>query len=311
MTIQDFLKYIRYELNYSAHTVLSYKTDLDHFIDYLTRNGLTGHAAAVSSRDEAEQLLPQVSQRDIRAWMLERAAAGDSPRTTRRRVQAVRALYHCMASRGEVEENPAADVEMARVRKKLPSYMRQDRMDKLMDEQVDETDFIAVRDHLMVMTLYETGMRRAELIGMLDADVDTNACQLKVHGKRDKDRIIPFTAEMRHWIGLYRELRREQATPTCGQFFVRPCGGPLYPSLVYNVVHRALMQAGGGNKYSPHVLRHTFASVMLNGGAQLTSVKSLLGHQSLAATQVYTHITFSELKHNYKLAHPRATKKGG
>ena len=178
-------------------------------------------------------------------------------------------------------------------------------------DDIDLADFTAVRNKLMLMMFYETGIRRAELIGLTDANVDTSAMQIKVHGKRNKDRIVPFGSELLGWIERYRHLRLQQVECVCDEFFVRENGKALYPSLVYNVVHDALQAAGGTDKFSPHVLRHSFASAMLNNGAQLNNVKELLGHESLAATQVYTHITFSELKDNYQSAHPRALKKGG
>ena len=140
--------------------------------------------------------------------------------------------------------------------------------------------------------------------------MDTDKRELKVRGKRDKDRIVPFGDELAGAVEHYRTLRT-QLWPECGNLLVTLRGKPLYPSLVYHVVHNALATAGGTGKLSPHVLRHTFASVMLNSGAELNSVKELLGHESLAATQVYTHVTLSELQHNYELAHPRALKKGG
>ena len=188
--------------------------------------------------------------------------------------------------------------------------VRETSVDSLLDSDIDMDDFEQVRNRLIVMMLYETGMRRAELIGLRDANVDTGKMELKVHGKRDKDRIIPFGTELAQWIDSYRRLRDQQAVG-CDSFFVRPTGEPLYPMLVYRVVKELLSQAGVSSKRSPHVLRHTFATAMLNNGASLNSVKELLGHESLATTQIYTHVTFSELKNNYKLAHPRALKKGG
>mgnify|MGYP000003636719 CR=1 FL=1 len=298
MTIEGFLKYLRYELNYSVHTVLSYKNDLDQFSGFL-------------GGDENESFkLANASQSDVRRWMMARSNAGDAPRTIRRKVQAVRALYKYMERIGEIDDNPADEVELAKVPQRLPSYMRTEAMDTLIDEAVDESDFEAVRNKLMVMMLYETGIRRAELIDLLDVNVDARKMEMKVHGKRDKDRVVPFGDELLRWITIYRKLRDDVAIG-CETFFICKSGKPLYASLVYKVVHEALKQVGGSNKFSPHVLRHSFASAMLNHGAELNNVKELLGHESLAATQVYTHITFSELKENYQSAHPRALKKGG
>ena len=230
--------------------------------------------------------------------------------TLRRRVQALRALYRYLLRKNFVTVNPAAQVELAKLPKPLPKLVREKTVDALLDAEVDDDDFAQVRDRLIVMLFYETGIRLSELIGLQDAAVDTVKCELKVHGKRDKDRLVPFGTELAQGVDRYRALRNA-LKPECGNLLVTAKGKPLYPSLVYHVVHDGLVQAGGTGKLSPHVLRHTFASVMLNRGAQLNSVKELLGHESLAATQVYTHVTLSELQHNYELAHPRALKKGG
>ena len=297
-TRERFLQHIRLELNQSDLTVKAYGRDLEQ-LEYF----LSGHGRRAVEWGSVEPA-------DIRAWLVELSRHGDGPRTLRRKVQSVRALYKWLMWQGEAAANPAADVELAKLPRQLPHTVRQSSLDELLDSPVDMTDADAVRNRLMVMMLYETGMRRAELIGLQDACVDTQKCELKVHGKRDKDRIIPFGHELQRWIEAYRLLRTE-AYGRCQPFFVRREGKPLYPSLVYNVVHSALASVGGGSKLSPHVLRHTFASAMLNDGADLDSVKELLGHESLAATQVYTHVTFSELKDSYKHAHPRALKKGG
>ena len=300
MQIEDFLKYIRYELNLSACTVLSYSTDLRQFAEYLT--GGTGEGLDVAS----------VTAGDIRAWIAHLSKRGVSARSIRRKVQAVRAFYRYLIKRGDAIENPAADVELAKLRKPLPVFVREENINTLLDEEVDAGEFVEVRDKLIVMMLYTTGIRRAELIGLRDADVDVAKREMKVLGKRDKERIVPFGAELAEWIGRYRELRDKKAASTAtGAFFVRPSGEALYPMLVQRIVKEKLVEAGGSPRQSPHVLRHTFASAMLNGGASLNSVKELLGHESLAATQVYTHITVRELKSNYEHAHPRATKKGG
>ena len=295
--IDKYLQYIKLELNLSEHTQVAYGNDLRQWEQFLTGGG--------------EQLdVASVTASDIRAWLLQLSGSGDSARTIRRKVQAVRSFYKWLMRNGTVVVNPAASVELARVPKRLPQLVREDSVDSLLDSKIDDADFEQVRNRLIVMMLYETGMRRGELIGLLDKNVDTAKGELKVHGKRDKDRIIPFGTELADWIEKYRSLRDDQALEG-EHFFVRESGEPLYPMLVYRIVREALTEAGVTSKRSPHVLRHTFATAMLNDGATLNSVKELLGHESLATTQIYTHVTFSELKNNYKLAHPRALKKGG
>lgn len=295
--IDKYLQYIKLELNLSEHTQVAYGNDLRQWEQFLTGGG--------------EQLdVASVTASDIRAWLLQLSGSGDSARTLRRKVQAVRSFYKWLMRNGTVVVNPASSVELARIPKRLPQLVREDSVDSLLDSKIDDSDFKQVRNRLIVMMLYETGMRRAELIGLLDKNVDTAKGELKVHGKRDKDRIIPFGTELADWIEKYRSLRDDQALAS-EHFFVRESGEPLYPMLVYRIVREALTEAGVMSKRSPHVLRHTFATAMLNDGAALNSVKELLGHESLATTQIYTHVTFSELKNNYKLAHPRALKKGG
>lgn len=296
MLIDRFLKYISFECNLSKLTAKAYETDLRQFAQFLATAG-----------DGIE--IAKAGQANVRAWVMWLSRHGETQSTVRRKIQALRAFYKWLLQRGSIEKSPVANLELARLPKRLPCFMREPTMNMVLDRPIDDNDFEAVRNRLMLLMLYLTGMRRAELIGLLDSNVDTTICQLKVHGKRDKERIIPFGDELAASIARYRRLREEQVGKGADSFFVTAAGRPVYASLVYRVVHEALEQAGATGKLSPHVLRHSFASSMLNHGAELNAVKELLGHESLAATQVYTHVTFSELKHSYKLAHPRALKK--
>ena len=295
--IDNYLQFIRLEKNLSPHTVVAYRCDLEQWEQFLT-----GGKEALDVKS--------VTTGDIRAWMLHLNKQGDSARTMRRKVQAVRSFYKWLMKQGMASDSPAAAVELARIPKRLPQLVRSSSMDELLDQEIDETDFVQVRNRLIVMMLYETGIRRAELLDLLDRNVDTASGELKVHGKRDKDRIIPFGTELAQAIDSYR-LLRDELVRGCEHFFVKEDGNPLYPMLVYRIVHRALQEVGVTSKRSPHVLRHSFATAMLNDGAAINSVNELRGHESLATTQIYTHVTFSELKNNYKLAHPRALNKGG
>ena len=296
-TVERFLQYMRHERNLSERTVDRYRRDLEQWMAFAAPGG-------------QEMDLPSVTANDVRAWLMNRAERGEKPATLRVHLQAIRALFRYLMRKCVVKANPAMTVELAKLAKPLPSFVRESTVDAVLDADIDDQDFTQVRDRLIVMLFYETGIRLSELIGLQDAAVDTAKRELKVRGKRDKDRIVPFGSELASALDHYRSLRAE-VRPECGNLLVTARGRALYPSLVYHVVHNALLTAGGTGKLSPHVLRHTFASVMLNSGAELNSVKELLGHESLAATQVYTHVTLSELQHNYELAHPRALKKGG
>lgn len=299
MKISRFLQYLQYERYFSPLTVKAYSLDLRQLADFLTAGKEAFHPADVRASD-------------LRSWMVHLASRGNGPASVRRKMQSVRAFFRWMVKEGEMEVSPAAGIELAKLPKRLPHVVREENMDTLLDAPLPEdADFETVRNRLVVAILYETGIRRAELLGLLDKDVDTVTCRMKVHGKRNKDRIIPFGEELRRLIDAYRVLRAQLEAGTDEELLLTTKGRRMYPSLVYNVVHDALGEVGVNGRKSPHVLRHSFATAMLNDGAEINSVKEMLGHESLVATQVYTHITFSELKHNYQLAHPRALKKGG
>ena len=297
MNLESFLRYLRYEKNYSSYTALFYQRDLEQFVTFRS-----------SLRSDASEM--PVESDDVRNWIMSLSEQGVSPRTIARKVSALRSYYRFMQSRGEVVDNPTVGVKLPKARKTLPSFVRPEQMQQLLAEDEQGNDFEAVRDDLIVAMLYETGMRRAELIGLLDVAVDNNTCELRVLGKRNKERVIPYGNMLKQSIDRYRVLRNKAVGET-ERFFVRESGEAMYDRLVYNIVHRALGEVSTLAKKSPHVLRHSFASAMLNDGAGINSVKELLGHSSLASTEVYTHITFEELKQSYKQAHPRAEKKGG
>lgn len=297
MNIEKFLRYLRYEKNYSSCTVLSYKRDLEQFRSF-------------RSRERADARAMPVESDDVRNWVMALGEQGVSPRTIGRKISALRSYFKYAQRMGEVEDNPAAGVKLPKVRKQLPAFVRPEAMERLLDDDEKSDELATVRDRLIVAMLYETGMRRAELIGLRDAAVDNTMCELRVLGKRNKERIIPYGSALQEQITLYRALRGGVSGEN-ERFFTLDNGKPLYDKYVYRVVRQSLARVSTIAKKSPHVLRHSFASAMLNNGAGINSVKELLGHSSLASTEVYTHITFEELKQSYKHAHPRVEKKGG
>lgn len=295
--IEEFLRYITAEQQLSRLTVEAYRTDLMQWRDYSTDGG-------------KHELRPDTATlSDMRLWIATVARGGASPRTLRRKIQSLRAFFRFMMKRHGLKDNPALELAVPKTPHDLPVYVRQEEMTAMLDSEIDETDFLQVRNRLILDMFYSTGLRCSELVGLLDRNVEENRGELKVHGKRNKDRIVPFGAELADRIRRYRTMRDELAI-AAEEFFVRDDGRPLYRKLVYNIVRQAMESSGvHASRKSPHVMRHSFATDMLNGGAQLTSVQQLLGHQSLTATQVYTHISYRDLKQNYELAHPRAQKK--
>lgn len=296
----EFERYNAHELRLSAHTVKAYSDDLARFV-----------AFCVS--DNPQNFDPNtVTPGDVRAWAAELAANGISARSIRRHISSLRAFYRFTARFHGLTHDPTAAVDLARPPQTLPRFITPEQTAEVLDNARHDTpddDFTALRNELIVNMFYSTGMRAAELIALTDADVDVARGELKVLGKRNKERIIPFGDELTSLIDQYRRLR----TATTGvnptdTFFVRPDGQALYYGLVNRTVHAALDGNVSSTKRSPHVLRHSFATDMLNNGADLNAVQRLLGHASLATTQIYTHITYRELQHNYQQAHPRAKK---
>ena len=295
--IDTFISYLRYEQGRSELTTGVYSRELKAFAGFITGDNPANRIDPLS-----------VTTDDVSLWIDHLSRQGISRRTVRKKLSAVSSFYRFLIHRREATFNPVDDIAPARLEKKLPVYVRQDEM--LPAEAAPHSAFEKQRNALIVLMLYSSGMRRAELISLKDAAVDTARSELKVLGKRNKERIIPFGEELRQAIESYRRARSRclgsQTPPE--DFFVRPDGTPLYPMLVQRVVKEALTGHSNAARLSPHTLRHSFATDMLNNGAELTAVQQLMGHASLATTQMYTHITFRELLKNYRLAHPRAAR---
>ena len=293
MFIDAFLKYLRFERNYSEKTIVSYRIDLVEFEGFL-------------KKVDAEKDLVAVDADLVRSWMVSLMENGRSVATVNRKLSSLRSFYRFLLKRRFVDLDPMLKVVGPKKQKTLPSFLRVQEMDRLLDECSPSEGFEGVRDRLILEMFYATGMRLSELVGLNDADVDFSAKLLKVTGKRNKQRLIPFGEEL--WVDLleYVKIRNEALPDRDCALFVRKDGGRMYPELVYRLVRRNLSKVATLKKKSPHVLRHTFATAMLNGNAELQAVKELLGHESLATTEIYTHTTFEELKKVYEQAHPRA-----
>lgn len=291
--IDQFLDYIRYERNLSPRTVLTYEYCLRDFESFF--KGLD------SSSDWTS-----VDADIIRDWleaMLDKGAKATSVNTA---LSAVRALFRFALSRRMVEKDPAHLIEGPKKSKPLPQFVREKEMNELLDEKEWGTTYKDVRARTLLILLYETGIRVSELTGLNDEDVDFESGQLKVTGKRNKQRIVPFGAELAEAVKTYKQVRDEQVAKQSGALFLTNKGERMTRGQVYQIVRQKLSEVTTLKKRSPHVLRHSFATAMLNNGAGLESVKKLLGHESLETTEIYTHTTFEQLKRVYKEAHPRA-----
>ena len=298
MWIEKFIQYLRYERNYSPRTEISYFRDLTQFKEFVTgeqvekqggpRKGKRRQGEDQTKGDQQERLHPgEVDQRLIRQWLATLMEEGLTARTVNRKLSAVKSFYRYLQKQGVVEYNVAERIPGPKASKRLPSFVNPREMSALLDDEtLYPDDFRGIRDRFLIELLYVTGMRRAELIALKDSDIDLHASTLKVTGKGNKQRIIPFSNETREKLQNYRKVRDENIKNKTDFLFVKEDGGPLYPKLVYNIVHTYLGSIPTQTKKSPHVLRHSFATGMLNNGAELNAVKELLGHASLASTEV-------------------------
>lgn len=293
MLKESFLSFLRFERNYSEKTVRSYGIDLEKFEEYL------------KGVDE-ELDFTGVDADLVRGWVLRLMEQGYATTSVNRKLSSLRSFYQYLLRKRVIEKDPMATVKGPKNKKPLPVFVRDEEMSRLLDEQEWKTGLEGLRNRLIVEMFYVTGMRLSELINLKDGDVDFSAQVMKVTGKRNKQRLIPFGEELKEDMNAYLDLRDKEIFGSPEAFFVRKDGKSLYPRMVYLLVRQSLSKVVTLKKKSPHVLRHTFATSMLNNGAELSAVKELLGHESLTTTEVYTHTTFEELKKVYKQAHPRA-----
>lgn len=291
--IDQFLDYIRYERNLSLRTVLSYECSLRDFESYF--KGL----------DETLEWTT-VDTDIIRDWLAAMLDKGAKPTSVNTALSAVRSFFRFALGRKLVKKDPAHLVVGPKKSKPLPQFVREREMDELLDEMAWDNTYKDVRARTILILLYETGVRVSELTGLNDVDVDFETGQLKVTGKRNKQRVVPFGEELATAVRQYVDLRDAQITRQSGALLLTEKGERMTRSQVYKIVHHYLSMVTTLKKRSPHVLRHSFATAMLNNGAGLESVKKLLGHESLETTEIYTHTTFEQLKRVYKEAHPRA-----
>ncbi|MFK7785244.1 MAG: tyrosine-type recombinase/integrase [Crocinitomicaceae bacterium] len=290
--LDNFIDFLSAQKRFSEHTAVAYRKDLEQFLEF----------ANITNQSE----LKEVNARLIRGWMVELMEKDYVPQSVNRKLSTLRTYFKWLKKESVITENPMKLVRGPKNSKRLPSFVQQKQLasDKL--ENTFGDDFEGQRDRLMFELLYQTGIRLSELINLKDADT-TNA-QIKVLGKRNKERIIPISKDLSELINRYRKLRSEMVVST-NTLLVLKTGKNLYPKFVYRKINKYLSIATDVRKKSPHVLRHTFATHMLNNGAGLEVLKELLGHANLSATQVYTHNSFAELTAIYSQSHPRGQQK--
>ncbi len=298
--VRDFTQYLAYEKHFSPHTIKAYHQDLEQFSIYL------------KEQFEVEELGP-VSHQMIRSWLVELMNNGVGARSVARKLSSLKTFYKFLQKEGLVQSNPLAKVQAPKMEKRLPVFVEEKPMQQLLDGQrgmngeaiIFEDTYEGKRNRLMILLFYTAGIRLSELIGLGHSDIDFYKGTVKVLGKRNKERIIPVTKELITELETYIAFKQREGVSE-ERLFVTEKGQPLYPKLVYNTVKEYLGKVTSIEKRSPHVLRHTFATHLLNHGADLNAIKELLGHANLAATQVYTHNSIDRLKHIYKNKHPRA-----
>lgn len=295
MVIQRFLDYIAIERKYSNRTVEAYRDDLRDFCKYLNVGPDTYDPKIV---DEA----------DIRGWLIELLDEGHSPRSIKRYLSSLRSFYKFMLRVGIINKDITRKIIAPKEDKPLPVFFRENEMEQATAYETQADDFESLRDCLIIEMLYQTGMRQAEMLGLTDSDIDLVQGQVRIFGKRKKERIVPIGDTLVNQIKNY--LAARQGLGNVSNFFVRIKRNGEVVSMdkktLYNIVHMRMREVSTLKKVSPHVLRHTFATTMLNNGADIRTIQSLMGHASLAATQVYTHTTFEQVRKAYNQAHPRA-----
>jgi integrase/recombinase XerC len=292
--IQSFLDYLKFEKRYSANTLVSYQTDLTDFFGYL--NSQFGDTP-----------LKKINQTFVRSWLAGIKDKGLSSKSVNRKISSLKSFFKYHLKTGAIDTTPMANVISPKISKRLPVFVREDDTKKLVDALNQSTDdWKSLNAKMLITIFYETGMRLSELIMLKENQIDFSRSHIKVLGKGNKERIIPVSKNTISSIRNYQQLKKKSFEQADDFLLVTDKGKKIYPKYAYLLVNQYLGHASTLDRKSPHVLRHTFATHLMNNGADLNAVKELLGHSSLASTQVYTHNTIEKLKDVYKKAHPKA-----
>ena len=298
MAVDNFLLYLAAEKKYSSNTVNAYKTDIQSFHDYIQLKF-------------GENELIDANSIMVKDWVMHLVNYGTSSRSINRKISSLKSFYRYLSIEEKIKFNPALKIHSLKSGKRLPSYVEKESINTLLNSEFDENNFSELRDRLIMEIFYSTGIRRSELIELEENSIDFSSEFIKVKGKGNKERIVPLTKKLSTIIQNYLELKNKTFNKPSRQLFVTDKGLKVYPEFIYRLVNKQLSGLTSSKK-SPHVLRHSFATHMLNNGAELNTIKELLGHANLSATQIYTHSSIEQLKKIYNNSHPRANlKKGG
>jgi integrase/recombinase XerC len=290
---ERFLSYIKNEKRYSKNTVIAYGKDLDQFLEFIYRK------LVIFSIEDIDNKI-------VRDWVVVLMSNNATSVTVKRKLSTLKSFFRYLMKEKVIDCSPMEGVVIPKTGRRLPVFVSEENMCRLEYEGSFSDDFVGFRDRLIVEVLYQTGLRRSELVGLRIVDVDFKRMELKVTGKGDKERLVPFEEGLKRMMDDYICIRNEEVRPDNDFLFVTEKGKPIYDKLVYRVVKKYLSEVTSQGKKSPHVLRHSFATHLLNNGAELEAIKELLGHANLSATQIYTHNSFEKLKKVFKQAHPRA-----
>lgn len=292
MYINDYLKYLQYEKGVSPHTLIAYKNDLHQFETFI-------------QSDAGSFVLKNLDNSDVRRWILSLMSDKLNPSSIARKISSLNSFFEYCLRHDILKKNPTQGVILPKKAKRLPSFLKKDELDKMFQFESLADDFASLRDDLILEMLVGLGLRRAELINLKVNDIDYSNKTVKVLGKRNKERIIPAYKKILDKTRMYINVRNDSFPGEKKTFFLTNKGKPIYAKFVYLLVKRRIGEVSTLDKRSPHVLRHTYATLLLNEGAELEILRELLGHSSLASTQVYTHSTFEELRKAYSNTHPR------
>lgn len=291
---QSFLNFLNFEKRYSSNTILSYKIDLEQFFEFILKNN-------------SELEFKDITYMSIRAWIVDLSTIDNLPRTINRKIACLKSFFKYLMREKKVEINPASRIKAFKIPKKLPVFIEENHLENLLETQIFSDDFIGVRDKLILELFYATGIRLSELIDLKTENINLFQLTITVIGKGNKQRTIPLHKNVIELIKKYNLIKNNTFTNSNEKsFLVTENGEQLYPVLVQRLVKKYLNLVSNADKKSPHILRHSFATHILNHGAELNAIKDILGHTSLAATQIYTHNSMEKLKKIFEQAHPKA-----